>query len=313
MRKNFVLFFTLVLGSFLWLSACDMPSLDSLRPKPTVLVQTPTVVLHPTPTSDFQTVISPVCQKAEWDGTITQDGQGDMMAWSPKADDLAFMAQKNASWFVGDLAIVKGPNFSEVNDPYPTTSVYGDVTWSNDASLIAFVALRQADGLYTVMVTRPSGSGLKDLMLGKVAKTDDHASPKAILDWPNLALMEVELTCGSDCLQTAQVNPTTGSQTVSPDTRRAKDRLGGKIKTYVLDYDKAVYPAMISPNWSPDGKKIAYSTDSGEIWAIDVQGGTRYPIDLNRSGLETKWSMDSRYLAVRTERVVTVYSWGGCG
>lgn len=309
--RLFALAILLFAGIFL-LNACGPGGLNSLRPQSAAADETATPAPHPSPTSDFTTVNSPVCKVAEWDATVTEANQGDMLAWSPKGDDLAFLAQKDTTLYVGDLAISLGPAFTNMLDPIPDQSVYGDVTWSPDASQIAFVALRSADNLYTVMVVRPDGKGLRDLFPGKTAHTDNYASPKSILDWPSQTLLEVELTCGPDCVKTAQLDVTNGATNLSTNTRRAKDRLGGTIKRHILTYDTQSYPVMTAPNWSADGKKVVYTNENDEIWVIETVAKTRYPIDLNRKALETKWSRDNRFLAVRTSRWVTVYSWSGC-
>jgi len=312
MRRLRLLWVGLVLSGFIFFSACEMPKLAILGAQATVITETATIVLHPSPTSDFNTVNSPVCKLAEWDANLTTTTQGNQMAWSPKMNDLAFLLQRSAAWYLGDLAITSGPNFTEARNPVPDAAVYGDPTWSPDASQIGFVALRQADSVYTVIVTQPGGSVQKDLFPGKAAKTDTYASSKSILSWPSLGLMTVEITCGIDCIQTAQLDPASGNKILSPDVRRAKDRQGGSLTRNVLVYDKAVYPSLIEPNWSHDGKKLVYFTENGEVWVIDVTARIRYPVDLNRVGQETKWSFDDRFLAVRTDRWVTVYAWSGC-
>lgn len=312
MRTRSIALIALLIAGFILFSACGVPGIGSLRSQPTLTNDTATPPVHPSPTSDFTTVNSPVCSLAEWDASLTDTAQGNLIAWSPVGDDLAFLQQKDTSWYVGDLAIGQAPNFQNVLDPIPDQAVYGDVTWSPDASQIAFVALRSADNLYTVMLTSSDGKVLRDLFPGKAARTDNFASPKSILDWPSQTLLEVELTCGTDCVQTAQLDVANSTTNISSTTRRVKDRLGGQINRHVLTYDSQAYPVMTYPNWSNDGKKVVYTNENGEIWVIDTTPKTRYSIDLNRPALETKWSMDNRFLAVRTSRWVTVYSWGGC-
>ena len=301
-----------VFAVFFLFEACTLPSLPGFTGNEATVTPSPTIVMRPSPTSGFYTVNSPVCKMGEWGANLTQTVQGNQMAWSPKADILAFLYQKDASWYVGDLSFVQAPSFNNLSDPIPDTAAYGNVTWAPDGSLVAFVSLRQTDGLYTVMVARPDGSQLRDLFPGKAAKTDSYASPKSIMSWTSLGFMQVEVSCGPDCLKTAEVDPVTGQVKLAPDTRREKDALGGKIARRVLDYDKTLYPSMTDPNWSYDGNKVAYFTGSGEVWVIDVPAKTRYPIDMNRVGQETQWSQDDRYLAVRTDRWVSVYAWGGC-
>ena len=59
------------------------------------------------------------------------------------------------------------------------------------------------------------------------------------------------------------------------------------------------------PTWSPDGQRIAYSSDRGgnfDIWVQDVAGGT--PIQITSGGArdwQPSWSPDGRYIAYRSE------------
>lgn len=52
-------------------------------------------------------------------------------------------------------------------------------------------------------------------------------------------------------------------------------------------------------SWAPDSKSVAYSTDSGELWRIEIDSGDRKQLGSNPDAepVDVAWSPDSRWLA----------------
>jgi hypothetical protein len=74
------------------------------------------------------------------------------------------------------------------------------------------------------------------------------------------------------------------------------------------EYDEALYPQMINPNWSPDTSRIAFLDENDNFFVFDRDQGGFYPLDLGTlTAGETKWSPDSRYLAVRADAHLLIY------
>jgi hypothetical protein len=109
--------------------------------------------------------------------------QGDMLAWNPVRDELAYVRPANGrwGWFVGDLVVY---NFELQKEIYATSDleVMGDITWAPDGSNLAYVVLNPDEKVYTVYVGGLTSSLSVDIF-GSSAKTDDYSSAKGILDW----------------------------------------------------------------------------------------------------------------------------------
>ena len=74
-------------------------------------------------------------------------------------------------------------------------------------------------------------------------------------------------------------------------------------------------PGARAPSWSPDGKKIAFISGTGELYITDVNNPYAFKkilTDIRLANLQPAWSPDSRKIAVVTERwaLTTAKVWG---
>jgi hypothetical protein len=257
----------------------------------------------------MQVVPPQACSIAEQGMIRVDHPQGDLIAWSPIADMVAYVASTaGSSWNVGELNILSPPLFDT-----PTrlaTQVAGELVWAPDASSIAYLGLRRADNLYTVGLAYPDGRASKDLFPGEAAKTDDYSSQKSIVEWINPGRLKVLASCGVNCLQALDFGVLSGLST----------RVGDPFERYWDMWSIHVYhPAIVPPeyadlpgqlNWSPDESRIAYIDENGNAWVINVGAGSLYPLDIGQYGTatETDWSYDSQYLAVQVDQNLMIIS-----
>jgi hypothetical protein len=235
--------------------------------------------------------------------------QGDLIAWSPTADMVAYIAStQGSSWNVGELNILSALKF---DTPIRlATQAAGELSWAPDASAIAYLGLRRADNLYTIGLAYPNGRTSKDLVPGEAAKTDDYSSQKSILEWLNPGRLRVLVSCGVNCLQMLDYGVLSGLSTP----------FGDPIERYwdmwsVHTFHPDVLTLEISKlsgqlNWSPDENRIAYIDENGNAWVIMADAGSLYPLDIGQYGTatETDWSYDNQYLAVQADQNLMIFS-----
>ena len=75
------------------------------------------------------------------------------------------------------------------------------------------------------------------------------------------------------------------------------DQYGGNQKTYSLQNPTFYF----QPDWSPDGKYIAYTVTDYNIWSIDLASGNVRKVDTDRyahpnRAMNPVWSPDSRWI-----------------
>ncbi len=248
-----------------------------------------------------------------------------LMEWAEDAPIFAYVAPENRywGWFSGDAVVldfdddVKVPdedgNIPEGLSPleYSTTDVnaFGDFTFSADHTYVAFVALRQSEKLYTVMVSKLE-SELKtvtDLFPGSAAETDDYSSDKSILGWDDEKTLRVSSSCGIDCERIYTIDVQTGISQVVEEVRKYGHE-GRTQEDHVLEYDDRDYPAMNMPNWSPNEQYIFYTDNRGEAWILkdDVKEQYKLPVD-GWDVLQSRWSYDSRFIALRFEDAIQIF------
>jgi hypothetical protein len=283
------------------LSACSVFAAGGDRATPT-----------PEPTSsiaDLQVVTPQACLVAQQLMIRVNEPQGDLVAWSPDTESMAYIATTSgSSWNVGDLNILSAPLFAD-----PTrlaTGAAGELTWSPDGSTIAYLGLRRSDDLYTVGLAYPDGRAWRDLFPDTAARTDDYSSQKAVLGWTDNNRLKVQTSCGLDCLQTFDFDIQTGYST--PDgipVQRAWDTWAPH--THLPSEIPSLYSNLAGQqNWSHDEKHIAYVDQSGNAWVVDVGSGTLYPLDIGQYGTatETDWSYDDQYLSIQVDQNLMIFS-----
>lgn len=282
--------------------------------------QTPT----PLPTStanDYPIIVSPACKVSEMEVLRTNQAQGDLVAWKPDGSLLAYVGPATSSnWYSGQVYLSSLPDFKDSEKLAQDALAFGDLTWSPDGSQLAFIAFRQPD-TYTVMLAPASGAAAVDLFLVENARTDTWAGSKAIVGWSSNSILRVLTSCGEDCDQTLQIDTLSGEITpVGEQLRKAKDRLWPRplVKTFEpTTFPPAMSkpnwlnrqsPQMKAPEWTLDGKKVAYIDNRIFAWVVVIDQKVQYMLDTPYIDVqELKWSPDGRYIAVRTDDEVVVF------
>lgn len=289
------------IGMLLLLTGCSVFGMGS-----------PATTATPEPTSsipNLQVVPPQACKVAEQGLIRVYEPQGDLIAWSPNSDTVAYIAStQGSSWNVGDLNILSAPLFA---DPKRlATGTAGELTWSPDSSIIAFLGLRKSDELYTIGLAYPDERPSQDLFADEVARTDDYSSQKAVLEWIDTDRLRVLASCGLDCMQTIDFNVQSGlsSPVGDPILRKWGMWEPRTNQPASLPSEFADLPGQL--NWSPDEKYIAYVDQVGNAWVIHSQDGSLYPLDIGQYGTatETDWSFDSQYLALQVDQNMLIFS-----
>lgn len=295
----------LFLIASLLLASCGM-----LPELPQAVVDTgPTPTPLPTSSAEgYPTVADRACLLAKLEPLRVEQLQGDLLAWRPDLDELAFVGPASSSnWFTGRLMLAAGPEYNASTPIGGETVVYGDLSWSPDGSILAFVALRVSDGVYTIMTITADDANPIDWLPGESARTGDLISSKAIIAWQAGQRLRFLSACGPDCDQEYQLNLTDGSVTaIGEQIRRSKERLA--LRSHQVTYDEATYPYMLQPNWSHDNSKIAYIDEDDRAMVLLVDEQIQYIMDIGiNTPRETKWSYDNRKLAVRTDDWIFIF------
>jgi hypothetical protein len=240
------------------------------------------------------------------------DPQGDLVSWSPVQNTIAFVAPSTGSswsWYLGDLVTISNLSAAQVYT-ISNGGVFGDLTWSPDGKTIAFVARRFGDNTFTAMILQIDTGHLTDLFPDKEAHTDSLTSPKGIVNWIDNTNLVVATSCDGDCVQLIKVNALNGAkEAYSSGPIRKKDDHSLDITKIEPTSIPTSYPTMTDPNWGPDTNKneLIYFDDNDNAQFIS---GSSTPAPLgvgyNRNG-ETKWSYDSKFVAVRVDDNLYIY------
>lgn len=288
-----------LIGILLILGGCSV-----LGPRQEEIAATPTPLPTTNPEEGLRVVVPTACQAGSFPAIQVDDESGDMIAWSPDGEILAYVAPENQQWgwFSGDLTLLS----METGEVRATRDikVTGDLTWSPDGSSIAFTALESTENIYTVIVLAPTDFSTINLYAAGAA-TDEFGSRKGIFRWTNSSRIQVVETCGVDCSRIVEFNLIGLEQRILSNGRKEDDH---SLDIALNPGRTALNPDWLLANTSPDGRKIFYSDEDGNAWLVDATAGTKYQIDLDLGeALESKWSPDSQLLAVRTDENFFIY------
>jgi hypothetical protein len=293
-----ILFAATCLTALIFLAACGGLTADLPTPTPLPTSSLPGLV----------TVQPQLCRLVELPIVKVDEPQGDLLAWAPGANTLAYLAPATAStWMVGTLMVVNGPAFDMPREL--ADRVAGDLAWSPEGNGLAFISLRRSDNLFSVGVAYPETGRTQDLFPGEAARYDEWSSQKAVLDWLGENRLRVQVSCGLDCVQTVAVNLTDGSLSLLGEpVQRAWDWWD-----YTLNQAEEL-PAeyqefMRQANWSPDVGRLVYLDRRADAWVVSLEEGIQFPLDTGGflAVSETDWSADGRYLAVQAEDSLFIF------
>jgi hypothetical protein len=283
----------------------------NLTPDLTPSAPAPTATITIVPTPFYQIIPAQACPLATLHAVRASTAESRQIAWKPGSDALAYIVPlSDQDWYVGDLVVASGKDFSQTVSLTSEIQVAGDLYWSPDGASIAFVAYRIDDAVYTVMVVRGTGKPV-DMFPGTAAHYDSYASPKKILQWLNPDHLSVDATCGLDCEQMLDVNVSDGVVNKNGGPARVGTLVPAAVATDQRAYDPKLFPVMSGQVWSPDGSQIVYLDGSGNPWVLSVKGLTQYPLNVNNATvMEMAWSPDGKLLAVRLDGSVEVFQIG---
>jgi dipeptidyl aminopeptidase/acylaminoacyl peptidase len=227
-----------------------------------------------------------------------------MMAWSPEGDRLAYVGPVNSrwGWYTGNLTLLS----LETGETRATRDikVAGDLTWSPDGERIAMRALLGTENSYTVLVLQTSDFSTLDLFPAG-AGTDEFASEKGIIEWTDTSRIQVAVSCGVDCTRVVEINLVGQQQRLISEGRWQDDH---SLEVVLNQIGVTINPKWLMANASPDRALIFYVDQNGQAWLASPESGTKYRLELDLGEVqESKWSPDSRLLAVRTNEMIFLY------
>jgi hypothetical protein len=270
--------------------------------------------ITPTPTLAIVTKdnysLEPVraCTVEDFAPIQTDKSQGTLVSWSPSGHKLAYVAPLNRDWgwYEGDLVIYDLDTQQE--QATRDIQVAGDITWSPDGAHIAFIALHTPENKYTVMVMDLAEGTTVDLY-PNLPSTDSFDSLKGIDGWSGNSLLDVSEVCGVDCVDIVEHNLTTGQGQTLREIRRGDDTSLDLITNQDIS---SVDENWLLANWSPDEKWVFFTDSRDVAWLAQPQQQLKFPIDIgDDKAVETSWSADSQYVAVRTASHIFVFR-AGC-
>lgn len=292
---KFSFLFVLAFLSMFLLSACSTLTGSETAAVSTQTTQQALPVL-PTQLSGQQlkNFDSQACIVKEFAVIGSTEDQGDLIAWSPVSDILAFVTPENQvwGWFVGMLTTydpAKDVNGFTTKDQ----SVFGDVTWSPDGSSIAFVTYNQASQNYQVNIIDNLGqSSVEVFGTGTDADTDSYGSRKGILEWTLDNQLLLTSSCGVDCIRNYQYSLNDSSLKGLEEIRKSED-------TSLIPNSEGA---------APNGKWVVTVDTDNNVWFSSVVNNQAYLLLATTQVKEIKWSESSRYFALRTAEKVTIYN-----
>ena len=245
--------------------------------------------------------------------TFDDADDGGIFQWAEGQHRLAYVTPENRywAWFSGDAAVL---TIAEDPDDLSVVftnglKVFGDFAFSPNGSRVAFVVFRPSDKLYTVYVASV-GSGLQltsDLFPGNSASTDDYSSQKSVIGWTSENQVRVSTSCGIDCEKVYRINSDTGALVFEEETRK-HGHFGRVFEPLVRTLDVRYYPEMSYSNWSRSENLVFYIDERDAVWILDDRTKQQYQLGIEGDGiLQSAWSYDAKYLAIRYAEEILVY------
>lgn len=279
------------------LSACSaFSSILQRTPIVEATAAVPTPVLVPTLLGNQAQAADLACLVAELSAIQTNKVQGDLIAWSPVKNELAVVqpVNKNSGWYIGDVLLFDAQQAAEVFTSKDEV-VFGDLTWAPDGSALAYVLLDQENGIYTIKTVNPDdGSDFDIFGDAEIARTDEFASQKGILNWQTFSNLIVTSACGTDCVQLYQYNPVSQSLLAEKEIRE------NDSTSLVLENDFD----------SPDGAWRVTVDEKDNVWLSSTFENRVSLLLAAKTISEIKWSADSSFMAIRLAEKVIVYQVG---
>lgn len=273
--------------------------------------------LTPTPEmNSFQQAPVQACKVGSLKSIATTADQGKLFAWSPDGKQIAYITPAGMhTMYSGELVVASAGDF--LPSAPLAANVTGSVTWSPSGQRIAFVVLRPADNVYTVMVAEPGASAVTDLFPGKKAQMDAYSSPKAILAWSVEDHLRVQAACGDGCVKVLEVSVPGGVTSDLPTPEPTQEKANWIAPRHEVKYDDKIYPVgMNTPNWSNDNSRVVYFDQNGFLWVALVPEKQAFQLEMDESALpvwladtynrETVWA-GNNLLGVRVGSILDIF------
>jgi Tol biopolymer transport system component len=283
-----------LLGIFL-VSACSSTVNTDTLAEVNVLPTAQAANLLPTQMANqgLTVVKTQACQVNNFVSVQVQGSEGDMIAWSPTGDILAYVTPVNEKWgwYIGNL-VVWDMKTQKAVFTSQDQEVAGDLTWSPDGKQLAYVVLDQKSKTYTVDIVDLSSGNTLNIFTSLSPQTDSWSSPKGITKWIDANTLLVTSSCDVDCSRRYSYDVSTGNITaLSGDSRKSDD----------------LSLAVTNQNVSPDSKWQIYPDNKDNIWLSSPSKSQASVISTGLAVNEIKWSGDSSYAALRTDESVLVF------
>ncbi len=173
----------------------------------------------------------------------------------------------------------------------------GEIVWSPDGSVLYFSS-DTADGLgriYSVEVTL-SGEDIafedEPEEVGEEKPEEDEAADETVVDEDVSGEGEVGDDADAEVEVEKEVEAEAEEEKEKIDFgKRWSEALRFEVKTVVTG-DGAVY----APNPSPNGKKLLYKRDRGDVVLLDLESGDERVLFASWSDPEVHWASDSRHV-----------------
>ena len=267
--------------------------------------------------NEFRVILAQACPITSFNALRSDTMQTGSLAWMPGSNGIAYVApHSDQQWYNGDLVIASGPSFATQTNLSTNIQVVEDLLWSPDGVLIAFVAFRPEDNVYTVMVTREKGSPT-DLFPDLTARSDKFSSPKTLLQWKNNDTLSVALSCGVDCEQAVDINVVNSPSNSTPSGQptelpvRKGTLIPAAVATGQPTYEAKLFPPMSNPTWSPDGNLVAYLNENNDPWLLSIKDRTMYPLNVNGAQvIEMQWSPNGKMIALHLDGSIEIFKIG---